>query len=113
MLYKKFFDNIYKSHRSHDIVLLCARCHEKASASNDRMKERVSVLYGVPLRSAVKQESTDFRELKGLAYSYMRLDRKSEEARLIKEKIRSYITTQTDQLKFNSKGKLIIDEQFI
>jgi len=31
-VYKHFLPVEYKSHRAHDVVVLCARCHEKASA---------------------------------------------------------------------------------
>lgn len=31
-MYKHYLPNNYKSHRAHDVVILCARCHEKASA---------------------------------------------------------------------------------
>lgn len=48
MLYRRFFPNAFKSHRSHDILLLCLRCHEKASASIDKLKDKITQLYNVP-----------------------------------------------------------------
>lgn len=38
-----------KSHRSHDVVLLCWSCHETASQSSERLKGQVAAEYGVPL----------------------------------------------------------------
>ncbi|KXZ46857.1 hypothetical protein GPECTOR_40g591 [Gonium pectorale] len=38
-----------KSHRSHDVVLLCIDCHERAQKASGRMKRQVAADYGVPL----------------------------------------------------------------
>ncbi|CAD8099621.1 unnamed protein product [Paramecium sonneborni] len=49
-MYKHYLPNNYKSHRAHDVVILCARCHEKASALQDKKRAEVAVIYGVPLQ---------------------------------------------------------------
>ncbi|PRW59440.1 DNA damage checkpoint isoform A [Chlorella sorokiniana] len=38
-----------KSHRSHDIVLLCVSCHELAHAASEKLKRQVAQELGVPL----------------------------------------------------------------
>ena len=50
-MYKHYLPDNYKSHRAHDVVILCARCHEKASALQDKKRGEVALLYGVPLQN--------------------------------------------------------------
>ncbi|PON68721.1 Ribonuclease D [Parasponia andersonii] len=47
--YRMHFPEHLKSHRSHDIVLLCVDCHEIAHAAAEKHKKRVAEEYGVPL----------------------------------------------------------------
>ncbi|KAL9259092.1 RRP6-like 3-like protein [Drosera capensis] len=43
------FPEHLKSHRSHDIVLLCVDCHEVAHAAAEKYKRQVSTEFGIPL----------------------------------------------------------------
>ncbi|XVF43375.1 hypothetical protein PTKIN_Ptkin02bG0035300 [Pterospermum kingtungense] len=47
--YRIHFPEHLKSHRSHDIVLLCVDCHEIAHASAEKYKKRISAEFGIPL----------------------------------------------------------------
>ncbi|XP_060958940.1 protein RRP6-like 3 isoform X3 [Cannabis sativa] len=47
--YRMHFPEHLKSHRSHDIVLLCVDCHEVAHATAEKYKKVVAKEYGVPL----------------------------------------------------------------
>ena len=47
--YRRHFPLPLKSHRSHDIVLLCIDCHEQAHRAAERLKRCVSAEMGVPL----------------------------------------------------------------
>jgi hypothetical protein len=47
--YRRNMPNGMKSHRSHDIVLLCVFCHQAAHKSADRVKRALAAEYGVPL----------------------------------------------------------------
>lgn len=47
--YRRHFPEALKSHRSHDIVLLCLRCHELAHTAADRTKLQVVRDFGIPL----------------------------------------------------------------
>ncbi|KAM3135186.1 hypothetical protein pb186bvf_012651 [Paramecium bursaria] len=56
-IYKHHFPVGFKSHRAHDVVLLCTRCHEKASANQDKLKLEISKQYQIPLHNyGPKQE---------------------------------------------------------
>jgi cation-transporting P-type ATPase D len=48
MLYRQFFPLEMKSHRSHDIVLLCPHCHKLANTAADKMIRILSSEYAVP-----------------------------------------------------------------
>ncbi|RDY07207.1 Protein RRP6-like 3, partial [Mucuna pruriens] len=43
------FPEHLKSHRSHDIVLLCVDCHEVAHAAAEKYKKKIAVEFGIPL----------------------------------------------------------------
>ncbi|KAK6918871.1 3'-5' exonuclease domain [Dillenia turbinata] len=47
--YRVHFPEHLKSHRSHDIVLLCVDCHEVAHAAAERYKRQVAHEYEIPL----------------------------------------------------------------
>lgn len=47
--YRIHFPEHLKSHRSHDIVLLCVDCHEIAHAAAEKYKRQISVEFGIPL----------------------------------------------------------------
>lgn len=47
--YRMHFPEHLKSHRSHDIVLLCVDCHEVAHAAAEKYKRKVAAEFGIPL----------------------------------------------------------------
>ncbi|XP_020573811.1 protein RRP6-like 3 [Phalaenopsis equestris] len=47
--YRMHFPEHLKSHRSHDIVLLCVDCHENAHAAAEKHKKKVAEEFGIPL----------------------------------------------------------------
>ncbi|GAV66978.1 HRDC domain-containing protein/DNA_pol_A_exo1 domain-containing protein [Cephalotus follicularis] len=47
--YRMHFPEQLKSHRSHDIVLLCVDCHEVAHAAAEKYKKQVADEFGIPL----------------------------------------------------------------
>ncbi|RWR88447.1 protein RRP6-like protein 3 isoform X2 [Cinnamomum micranthum f. kanehirae] len=47
--YRMHFPEHLKSHRSHDIVLLCVDCHEIAHSAAEKYKKQISVEFGIPL----------------------------------------------------------------
>lgn len=47
--YRQHFPEHLKSHRSHDIVLLCVDCHEVAHKAAEKHKREIVVQFGVPL----------------------------------------------------------------
>ena len=47
--YRMHFPEHLKSHRSHDIVLVCVDCHEVAHAAAEKYKKKVAVEFGIPL----------------------------------------------------------------
>lgn len=47
--YRVHFPEHLKSHRSHDIVLVCVDCHEIAHSAAEKYKRIVAVEFGIPL----------------------------------------------------------------
>lgn len=47
--YRQYFPEHLKSHRSHDIVLLCVDCHEIAHRAAEKHKREIALEFGVPL----------------------------------------------------------------
>lgn len=48
-IYRRHFPVELKSHRSHDVVLLCIDCHHIAQTAADKLKRQLAEEYGVPL----------------------------------------------------------------
>jgi hypothetical protein len=48
-LYRTHLPDEMKSHRSHDIVLMCFGCHDLASRKQDKLKLELADKYNVPL----------------------------------------------------------------
>ena len=44
---RQTFPDRYKSHRSHDIVLLCAPCHQRCSTAEDKLTKKIGADMGV------------------------------------------------------------------
>ena len=57
MLYRSCFPKNLKSHKSHDVVLLCSSCHEKANKIYEKKKEEISQRYGVPLNIQTEEKT--------------------------------------------------------
>jgi len=47
--YRMHFPEHLKSHRSHDIVLLCVDCHEIAHSAAEKYKRQTATEFGIPL----------------------------------------------------------------
>lgn len=47
--YRMHFPEHLKSHRSHDIVLLCVDCHEIAHSAAEKYKRQIAAEFGIPL----------------------------------------------------------------
>lgn len=47
--YRMHFPEHLKSHRSHDIVLLCVDCHEISHAAAEKYKKKIAAEFGIPL----------------------------------------------------------------
>eukprot|EP00887_Chlorella_sp_A99_P000972 scaffold5.g972.t1 len=47
--YRRAFPLHMKSHRSHDIVLLCVGCHEVACTASEQLKRQLALETGIPL----------------------------------------------------------------
>ena len=56
LLYRQFFPEMLKSHKSHDVNLLCFRCHEKANKLYEKKKEELAEKYNVPLTLQTKEQ---------------------------------------------------------
>lgn len=57
-LYRSHFPDSLKSHRSHDVLLMCFDCHNKASRHQDYLKGQIAKKYDCPL-----QEVSSFYDL--------------------------------------------------
>ncbi|KAH0480763.1 MAG: uncharacterized protein KVP18_002282 [Porospora cf. gigantea A] len=55
--YRQHFPEAYKSHGSHDVVLLCVACHQTANDKYQIMKAQLSLEYHVPLQTPPPPEN--------------------------------------------------------
>jgi hypothetical protein len=47
-IYRQNLPDELKLHKSHDIVLLCLNCHEKANKFAEALRENLALTFGVP-----------------------------------------------------------------
>lgn len=47
--YLKRFPHVMKSHRPHDVLLLCQQCHVRSNMADQRLKDRLAKEYDAPL----------------------------------------------------------------
>ncbi|KAK9056710.1 hypothetical protein SSX86_024072 [Deinandra increscens subsp. villosa] len=71
--YRIHFPEHLKSHRSHDIVLVCVDCHEKAHSSAERYKKKVALEFGIPLFVHKVVNSNEEQDVSGSSTSVMKL----------------------------------------
>jgi cation-transporting P-type ATPase D len=58
-LYRTHFPDELKSHRAHDIVLLCFHCHEQASRKQDVLKAELAIHHNAPLNEHNPNKATN------------------------------------------------------
>lgn len=63
--YRRALPEKFKSHRSHDVVLLCVSCHEIAQKAMEQLKRQISEETGVPLFPHLMQNPVENGEEKG------------------------------------------------
>ncbi|KAH7862090.1 hypothetical protein Vadar_034668 [Vaccinium darrowii] len=63
--YRMHFPEHLKSHRSHDIVLLCVDCHEVAHAAAEKYKRQIATEFGIPLFVRKVVDSTQDQDSSG------------------------------------------------
>ena len=83
LLYRQYFPDNHKNHRSHDIVLLCAVCHETANKQSDILKKQIAEEYGIPLKyfSEMRKIKDELNAAKKLSVSIVRNGKSMPEAR--------------------------------
>lgn len=63
--YRKYFPEIMKEHSSHDVVLLCAACHQRSNARDQAVRARLAERARAPLPAADNaRETLDVRKKK-------------------------------------------------
>jgi cation-transporting P-type ATPase D len=67
-LYRQFFPDKLKSHRSHDVVLLCYSCMENANKLYDMKKKEISERFNVPL-NVVTETQLDVKSLSKIIFT--------------------------------------------
>ncbi|KAF5948547.1 hypothetical protein HYC85_014504 [Camellia sinensis] len=68
--YRMHFPEHLKSHRSHDIVLLCVDCHEIAHAAAEKYKKQIAAEFGIPLFVRKVVDSRQTQDASGTSASH-------------------------------------------
>ncbi|GMP66832.1 hypothetical protein CsSME_00027028 [Camellia sinensis var. sinensis] len=68
--YRMHFPEHLKSHRSHDIVLLCVDCHEIAHAAAEKYKKKIAAEFGIPLFVRKVVDSRQTQDASGTSASH-------------------------------------------
>ena len=117
LLYRQFFPNELKSHKSHDVILLCFSCMEKANKLYEVYKKVLSEKYNVPL-NVLTDKQKDLKNLQKAIVSAKHLYNNFESMPL-KNKISlgkdliDFISNQENILKFPYFFDEIFKDNFI
>ncbi|XP_026323409.1 exonuclease 3'-5' domain-containing protein 2 isoform X2 [Hyposmocoma kahamanoa] len=78
--YRKYFPEIMKDHSSHDVVLLCADCHQTSNMRDQVVRERLAALCNAPLSLKADQakyiEDMDCKKIRSAARALLYQTRK-------------------------------------
>lgn len=72
--YRMHFPEHLKSHRSHDIVLLCVDCHEIAHSAAEKYKRKIAAEFGIPLFIRKVYDSSQSQDKSGPSSSDSNLE---------------------------------------
>ena len=131
LLYREHFPNSFKSHRSHDVVLLCLNCHVQANKETEKLKLEIAQKFDCPvigpnnplllLRNKVLT-MTKF----GLSYwknkdaipkdrkKILKVELRNLYSELEKEeKIKKFMENEGFLFNFNKNNLIKIDEKFV
>lgn len=129
-LYRQHFPNSFKSHRSHDVVLLCLECHEKANKETENLKMEIAKKFDCPLTGKNNPLLTLRNKLLtmakfGLSFWKNKESIPKERKKFLKAELRSYFSElqKEDKIKkfleisdtpfnFNKENLIKIDEKF-
>lgn len=66
-----FFPVVMKDHTSHDVLLMCVRCHQISNVSDQKIREKLAIQCGAPLKAqdggAKAITVPRFRQLKSIS----------------------------------------------
>ena len=99
MLYRQYFPLNLKSHRSHDVLLLCFPCHEKANRYTQNIKDKLSIQYSIPKYTQTTTLTRQLREYRKLARTIYKSNKIPEERiQFITNKLFTFIFNNYTQL---------------
>ncbi|KAJ8735085.1 hypothetical protein PYW08_014335 [Mythimna loreyi] len=80
--YRKMFPEIMKEHASHDVVLLCAECHQLSNMRDHAMRARLADMCGAPLEK-YQRGNNEFagKKMKAVARALLYQSHKLPDAR--------------------------------
>lgn len=62
LIYRQYLPNFLKSHKSHDVLLLCFSCHEKSNKLYDIKKKELAEQYKCPI-NCLSEEQMIYKQL--------------------------------------------------
>ncbi len=128
--YRQHFPNSFKSHRSHDVVLLCLNCHEIANKETDKLKTEIAKIYDCSLTGNNNPLLSLRNKLLSMAKSgvsywknrenipkdrrkYLKKEMRNIFSELQKEeKTQKYMETDGIHFNYNKNNLVKIDENF-
>ena len=104
LLYRQFFPNELKSHKSHDVILLCFTCMERANKLYEVNKKVISEKYKIPLY-ILNDKQKDLKNLQKAMVSAKHLCNHFESMPLnskisLGKDLIDFITEENNKLKF-------------
>ena len=100
-VYRHFFPNELKAHKSHDVVIVCYICREKADRLYEQEKIRLSEFYNVPLIVKIEEKEKLIKVIntaKFLCSNFIKMPHKIKKEKL--EDILEFINNKVNQVNY-------------
>ena len=108
--YRRHFPSDNKDHSSHDVVLLCPKCHHSYERFADKLKNEFAENFKAPLHNKINKRIRRRRQVTGFAYNILRhntipLDKKEIMMQEIRGYLKKELVTQEDLIRLANLGK--------
>lgn len=109
--YRKYFPLVMKAHQSHDVLLLCPKCHEISSNNDLQLRKKLADICNAPLIGPMAHSREKYLNHYRKLHSAIKALRKRLLPQQRREELERYILDYTGQQKITPELLDVLNEQ--